>query len=251
MIAENHAEPKPHTWQFTRDIWQTLKANLHERASYLKLLYDQISSGPVVKERYLDIGAAEAVNSMVFGGNFDDIYCVDLKLPKGTTASKREGLDIHYIIADAHKLPFMDNSFDLVSMFSSIEHMQDCELALHEAIRVLKRGGELVIQFPNRYFPLDLHTGLPNPTFLPRFARKPFLHSLGYEWWLNDVYHIPKGEEISHWLGHHAALLGVKRVIYPPKIVPAKIKGLYKLAKQVRLLHLIPLGYLYVYRKVV
>ena len=248
MIAESHAEPKPHTWQFTRDIWQTLKANLHERASYLKLLYDQISSGPIVKERYLDIGAAEAVNSMVFGGNFDDIYCVDLKLPKGTTASKREGVDIHYIIADAHKLPFTDNSFDLVSMFSSIEHMQDCELALHEAIRVLKRGGELAIQFPNRYFPLDLHTGLINPVFVPVFARRKLFACIGYKGLLDGV-DIPQRKEVCRWLDHLATLVGVRKVLYPAKLVPQRVRGIYRAAKKVGLLRVMPLGYFCVYRK--
>jgi len=249
MIAENHAEPKPHTWQFTRDIWQTLRANLHERASYLKLLYDQISSGPVVKERYLDIGAAEAVNSMVFGENFDDIYCVDLKLPKGMTTSKQEGLDIHYIIANAHKLPFEDSSFDLVSMFSSIEHMQARELALQEALRVLKRNGELVMQFPNRYFPLDLHTGLINPVFVPVFARRKLFTCIGYKGLLDEV-DIPQRKEVCRWLEHLATLVGVRKVLYPAKLVPQRVRGIYRLAKRAGLLHVIPLGYLCVYRKI-
>jgi len=234
--------------RFTEDIQQTMRANLYERASYLKLLYDQISSGPVIKERYLDIGAAEAVNSMVFGGNFDDIYCVDLKLPKGITASKREGLDIHYIIADAHKLPFTDNSFDLVSMFSVIEHMEDSQLALREAVRVLKEGGELVMQFPNRYFPLDLHTGLINPVFVPIFARKALFTRLGYKNLLDEV-EIPRRKEPDQWLKHSAVLLGVGRVLYSADLVPQRVRRIYKLAKRTGLLHVMPLGYLCVYRK--
>jgi len=234
--------------RFTDDIQQTLKANLHERASYLKLLYDQISNDPVVKEGYLDIGAGEAVNSMVFGQGFTEIYCIDVKLPKGTALSKRQS-NIRYIIADAHQLPFADNSFDLVSMFSVIEHVQNSKLAAQEACRVLKKGGKLVMQFPNRYFPLDLHTGLINPVFVPAFARKTLFTRLGYEDLLNKV-DIPQGKELDQWLDHFATLLGIRKVLYPAKLVPQRVRRIYRLAKGAGLLRVVPLGYLCVYKRI-
>lgn len=234
--------------RFTDDIQQTLKANLHERASYLKLLYDQISNGSVVKERYLDIGAGEAVNSMVFGQGFTEIYCIDVKLPKGTAMSKRQS-NIRYIIADAHQLPFADNSFDLVSMFSVIEHVQNSKLAAQEACRVLKKGGKLVMQFPNRYFPLDLHSGLINPVFAPAFARKTLFTRLGYKDLLDKV-DIPRRKELDRWLEHSATLLGIRKVFYPAKLVPQRVRRIYRLAKRDGLLRVMPLGYLCVYKRI-
>ena len=81
-----------------------MRANLYVRASYLKSLYDQISNNPVIKERYLDIGAGEAVNSIIVGKDFTETYCVDIRLPKGTAMDKRRS-NISYIIANAHQLP--------------------------------------------------------------------------------------------------------------------------------------------------
>lgn len=237
-----------HLQRFTDNIQRTLKANLYERAFYLRSLYSQISNGSVIKERYLDIGAGETVNSIVFGEDFTQIYCLDIKLPKSTPMSKRWS-NIRYIIANAQQLPFADSSFDLVSMFSVIEHMRDRELAAQEALRVLREGGDLVMQFPNRHFPLDLHTGLLNPVFVPAFARKTLLTPLGYKRLLNEV-DIPQMKEVHQWLEDSAKLLGVDKVLYSAELVPQRVRGIYRLAKKFRFLHVMPLGYLCVWRKV-
>ncbi len=52
------------------------------------------------------------------------------------------------IIADAHDLPFMENSIDKIIIEASIEHMANPAQAIKEIYRVLKKGGALFIVAP-------------------------------------------------------------------------------------------------------
>lgn len=49
---------------------------------------------------------------------------------------------------DVTNLPFENNSFNIVGLFDVIEHFQDDITPLKEAIRVLKKGGIIVITVP-------------------------------------------------------------------------------------------------------
>jgi len=55
------------------------------------------------------------------------------------------------VFADARKLPFNDNSFDIGLMFQVLEHVDDPEKVVNEAARVLKPGGFLIISVPFLY----------------------------------------------------------------------------------------------------
>lgn len=50
------------------------------------------------------------------------------------------------VAADAHHLPFRDAVFDAVVSFNTFEHLYDPPAAAHEALRVLKPGGRLLVQ---------------------------------------------------------------------------------------------------------
>ena len=60
-------------------------------------------------------------------------------------------------IADATKLPFKDNSFDTAIMNDFMEHVNKPEEALKEAIRVLKPGGRIYLNFPPYSHPFGAH----------------------------------------------------------------------------------------------
>jgi SAM-dependent methyltransferase len=64
--------------------------------------------------------------------------------------------------ADATRLPFHSEAFDLVVSFETIEHVADACALVHGIRRVLKPGGYLVLSTPNRDFgPPGLHARNP------------------------------------------------------------------------------------------
>ena len=60
-------------------------------------------------------------------------------------------------IADATKLPFEDNSFDTAIMNDFMEHVNKPEEALKEALRVIKPGGMIYLNFPPYSHPFGAH----------------------------------------------------------------------------------------------
>ncbi|NBQ33955.1 MAG: bifunctional demethylmenaquinone methyltransferase/2-methoxy-6-polyprenyl-1,4-benzoquinol methylase UbiE [Gammaproteobacteria bacterium] len=54
-------------------------------------------------------------------------------------------LGIEFVQANAEKLPFEDNSFDLVSIAFGLRNVTDKDKALSEMCRVLKPGGVLIV----------------------------------------------------------------------------------------------------------
>jgi ubiquinone/menaquinone biosynthesis C-methylase UbiE len=66
------------------------------------------------------------------------------------------------IRADATRLPFKDQAFDLVTSFETIEHVADAQALVRGIRRVLRPGGTLVLSTPNRAFgPPRRHAGNP------------------------------------------------------------------------------------------
>jgi SAM-dependent methyltransferase len=77
-------------------------------------------------------------------------------------------------VADATELPFGDESFDFVFHKMVAEHLDAPEAALTEIARVLKRGGRLLFETPNRlYYPMIIARWTPTAFhrfFISRFA---------------------------------------------------------------------------------
>ncbi len=75
---------------------------------------------------------------------------------------------LQFVRGDGRSLPFADGSFDYVHSNAVLEHVGNREnqrLFIHEAWRVTRKG--IFITTPNRFFPIELHTGLPLLHWLP------------------------------------------------------------------------------------
>jgi SAM-dependent methyltransferase len=60
-------------------------------------------------------------------------------------------LDHAEVIEVGGKLPYPDNSFDLVYACSVFEHIEQPELVAHELVRIIKPGGLIAALTPNRF----------------------------------------------------------------------------------------------------
>jgi len=58
--------------------------------------------------------------------------------------------------ADAKNMPFGDNQFDFAFLIDVIEHVTKPKEVLREAIRVIKKGGYLILRSPNYLSPVHL-----------------------------------------------------------------------------------------------
>jgi SAM-dependent methyltransferase len=70
-------------------------------------------------------------------------------------------------VADEDRVPFADDSFDIVYANQVFEHVRNLEATLRECHRVLKPRGTLLATFPPATCPLEVHLGIPFAHWLP------------------------------------------------------------------------------------
>lgn len=63
-------------------------------------------------------------------------------------------VSFHYQVGSVEKLPFADNTFDMVTCQTVLIHVADPLIALQEMLRVLKPGGLIAVAEPNNIAPL-------------------------------------------------------------------------------------------------
>ena len=98
----------------------------------------------------LEIGCGTGFFSLnlKLAGVVDAVHVTDIS-PGMVEVAKRNAEGLGFAIdgraADAERLPYGDDTFDLVLGHAVIHHIPDVELAFREILRVLRPGGRLVI----------------------------------------------------------------------------------------------------------
>lgn len=110
--------------------------------------------GNVKGKKVLDVGCEAGYVSMKIAERGAHITSIDVCEPaleqfRAKIKGKHYEQSITIMNAMAHKMPFEDNSFDVVVCTEVIEHMPEVDTCFAEMHRVLKPGGKLVITFPN------------------------------------------------------------------------------------------------------
>lgn len=87
--------------------------------------------------------------------------------------------NVHFLQASANALPFGHRSFDVVTAFEVIEHLEDWRALLSEARRVLNRAGVFLVSTPNKlyYAETRVQDG-PNPFHTHEFEFGEFREAL-------------------------------------------------------------------------
>jgi len=101
----------------------------------------------------LEIGCGAAVDLARFAKGGATVTGVDLA-PSAIALARanfeQQGLAGQFEVADAERLPFADNSFDLVYAHGVVQYTANPRRLVDECRRVLKPGGEAVFQVYNR-----------------------------------------------------------------------------------------------------
>lgn len=127
---------------------------------------DQLFRERIIKEiesdfTVLDLGAgAGIIPFMNFKGIAKKVYGIDLDPRVVENPFLDEGK-----VADANKIPYPDNSFDLVFSDNVLEHLDQPLLIFNEVKRVLKAGGKFLIKTPNKYHYVPLISRLTPHSF--------------------------------------------------------------------------------------
>jgi len=123
-------------------------------------------------------------------------------------------------LAASERMPFADNSFDVILLHEVIEHVSDDRATLREACRVVRPGGKIVIYAPNRLYPFETHGvyvgrryifgNIPLVNYLPRALRRRLApHVRAYS--KGDLRSLTKGLDAS-WAAHTVVFPGFDNV---------------------------------------
>jgi ubiquinone/menaquinone biosynthesis C-methylase UbiE len=102
--------------------------------------------------RLLDIGCGTGFIINLAKGIFDEIHGIDITEPMLARIDTSSGnVTVHHGLVEA--MPFADKSFDVVTSYAFLHHVEDTRAILREVHRVLKPGGLLYIGLePNSLF---------------------------------------------------------------------------------------------------
>lgn len=100
--------------------------------------------------RVLDAGCGQGVVAMHIAGNHNvtitGVTIVERETRGAKRLAERNGVSgkTVFMVADYHRLPFEDNTFDRVYTIESLSHAYDLPEVISELYRVLKPGGKIV-----------------------------------------------------------------------------------------------------------
>jgi ubiquinone/menaquinone biosynthesis C-methylase UbiE len=152
--------------------------------------------------RILDVGTGYGMNLTFLAGRFGKrsrIWSVDASpgvVHEIKTIMKEHQHSRHVVVkqANAERLPFKSDHFELVVSLFSLHHFSNAKRGLLEMSRVLSKGGKLIIAdwTPAAARPLMLHTrsDIPSPSFvikqLKRLSYRPRIIVRRY-WYLIEA----------------------------------------------------------------
>ena len=99
-------------------------------------------------DRILVVGCGDGTEAAHLATMLDTRALVGIDIDGAFDPGARERVEL--MVADARKLPFEDESFDLVFSYHTLEHVREPERAIAEMRRVVRADGGFWIGTPNR-----------------------------------------------------------------------------------------------------
>jgi SAM-dependent methyltransferase len=106
--------------------------------------------------RVLDVGCGIGMYSEAFNRYTPHVFGVEIEFERARVAQANNRLR-GIAVAAGEKLPFIDQSFDVVFNHEVLEHVADDSQMVAEMVRVCCVGGRVVTFCPNRWYPFETH----------------------------------------------------------------------------------------------
>lgn len=103
------------------------------------------------KQKILDLGCGPGYYSIALVKKGNDVTGIDISEDKINIAkqvAKENKINVNFLVGDARKIPFKDNTFDLVICSEIIEHVKEDKKVIKEILRILKKRGRFIITTP-------------------------------------------------------------------------------------------------------
>lgn len=96
-----------------------------------------------------DLGAGEGLVSQLIAHRAERVWCIDSSprmVEVGAELARKNGLaNLVYKLGDIEAVPLPDQSVDLAILSQALHHASHPQTAVHEACRILKPGGQLLV----------------------------------------------------------------------------------------------------------
>lgn len=140
--------------QVPADYYQKgIKNNLFQRiwhTNKFRAILGLISNSP---QKILDVGCASGWITAKIAEKFPKARCYGIDIyNRAIVYGRKLYPGINFKIADVHKLPFKNETFDLAICTEVLEHVGSPKSALLEMKRVLKENGQAVLEFDSGSF---------------------------------------------------------------------------------------------------
>ena len=158
---------------------QSIKEDLlsFKRDAWKKLISE--NSGQSENVCALDIGTGPGFFSVIMsdlGYKVTAVDCSENMLLEARRNVENAGFSVQFVKADVHKLPFSDNTFDLLVCRNLVWTLENPAEAYKESYRVLKNNGRLLVFDANWYLRLQ------DTTLQEKYEQnKKLMENLGYE----------------------------------------------------------------------
>lgn len=214
---------------------QAIAARYSEYAPWL-LAY--IYSLPVRGKRVLEVGCGMGLDALEFARGGARVTGIDL-VPRHVKLARKLfstcGIRGNFLTADAEKLPFPKNSFDVVYSHGVLHHTPNARKAILEILRVLRPTGKAYIMLYNRdslaFWTKVFYYGILKRNLLHESLDELASHIIEYGsettrplvkvYSRKEILHLFKGFRVQRLCKQH--LMNEARMRFLRKIIPAKV----------------------------
>lgn len=135
---------------------RSIKENLLQRFWHTRRFQEVRKLIEPTRGQVLDIGCADGTFSKVILDHSNALRFVGIDvLPRSISYAKRRfarSKRMSFRVADAHELPFKDQSFDAIVCLEAMEHVEEPAKVISEMRRVLKNTGYIIVLVPSENF---------------------------------------------------------------------------------------------------